>query len=77
MILYGLRTVATCVYNSPSSSELKPFVRSKALSQAKNFNAGNIPGLFQDLYELDKKIKIGELNPDLAVTIAIEKILIA
>ena len=75
MIWYGLRTITNYIFQAPSVKNMKPFILGKAAKQAEGFSTESIKTLFTEMYELDKKTKLGELSPDLAVTIAIEKIL--
>jgi DNA polymerase III delta subunit len=75
MILYGARTLANYIYDSPAAVSMKPFVKSKVEKQSKAFTKDSVKTIFNNLYEIDKKTKVGELSPDLAVTIAVEKIL--
>lgn len=74
-LLYALRTLAQAKFESESLKTLKPFVKSKAITQAKNFTKEDIVNLFQQFYEMDRNSKIGELDPDMLLTSAIEKVL--
>jgi DNA polymerase III delta subunit len=75
MLFYGLRTVASAKFESPSIKKAHSFVQSKAMSQAKLFDADQIISLFEKFREIDKKSKLSEIDNDLIIPIAIETVL--
>lgn len=75
MILYGLRNVTHAKFGSSEFEKKSPFVRTKALSQAKNFTHSQLQDLFVTLYTIDKDLKTGKISPDIVITYTLEKIL--
>jgi DNA polymerase III delta subunit len=75
MILYGLRNLAKVAWQAPSVSKLKPFQLSKYHSTLRQYSAGILKDLYSYLYSLEKKSKTGQITPEMAVTLAIEKVL--
>ena len=75
MIMYGLRNVAHAKFNSPSFAKVAPFLKGKAVSQAKHFSEEKLTTGFSQLYHLDKAVKTGVLSPELLLPVTIEKIL--
>ena len=75
MLLYGLRNVYHAKLSSEVFMKMSPFVQEKALRQSENFTLHQLNQLFEDLYYLDKAVKTGELDSELFVTLAIEKVL--
>lgn len=74
MILYGFRNVASAGLNSPSFAKVAPFLKGKAMAQAKNFSEAELVAIYNDLYKLDKDVKTGNISPDLLIPVTIEKI---
>lgn len=75
MIVYGIRNLANVAFKSATVFKMNPYVKTKAESQLKNFDETTVKEIYSKLYELDKKAKTGALEPDLALTLAIEKVL--
>lgn len=75
MIFYGLRTLASEKFNAPSASRLHNFVRRKAQSQANLFTEKQIIAIFEELRILDMKSKLSEIDEDLLIPMAIEKVI--
>lgn len=75
MIYYGLRNLTKCVYKSPSFEKSSPFTRSKTIQQAKNYNQKQIKNIYENLYKLEKEMKLGEKDTNIVVTMAIENVL--
>jgi len=75
MVIYGIRNLATLVFNSPNENKMSTFVKSKAKEQLKKFDEESIKNLYSYFYDLDKKTKTGAIDSDLALTLAIEKVL--
>lgn len=75
MMVYGLRNVAMVKLNSPGYKKMHPFVKSKAQKQAANFTSENTVYLYGEFYRLDKDSKLGNIDPEVLVPVAIEKVL--
>ncbi|NMB70017.1 hypothetical protein GYA27_02340 [candidate division WWE3 bacterium] len=75
MVVYGIRNLANVAFKSAAVFKMNPYVKTKAEAQLKNFDETTIKEIYSKLYELDKKTKTGALEPDLALTLAIEKVL--
>lgn len=75
MLLYNLRNLAFCKFNSPQFNKLSPFVKSKVSKQSQKFSTSQIRRLYEEFYELDLGSKVGTVQHDLLVPMAIEKVL--
>ncbi len=75
MITYGIRNMATVAFESPGADKMNPYVKTKTKGQLKNFTLDNIKKIYTDLFNLDKQAKTGITDPDIALTLAIEKVL--
>lgn len=75
MISYGLRNLAYAVTGSPLLNKMHPFAKSKALTQAKNYDENRLKELYALLYKTDKDMKTGKMHPEIAPTYVIEQIL--
>jgi len=75
MILYGLRNIAKGYYKSPSFEKGSPYTKSKVTRQLKGFKQGTIENLYDKFYLLERGLKLGEIAPDMAVSMAIENVL--
>jgi len=75
MILYGLRTITHAKFSTVEFAKKSSFVREKALIQSENFTHQNIKDLFDFMYDMDKKLKTGLVNQEIALVYSIEKIL--
>lgn len=75
MFFYGLRTLASAKFASPAFSKLHDFVKRKALSQANLFTENQIKSIFEQLRIIDMKSKLSEIDEELLIPIAIEKVL--
>jgi DNA polymerase III delta subunit len=75
MFFYGLRTLASAKFNSPAFSRLHDFVKRKALSQANLFTENQIKNIFEELRIIDMKSKLSEIDEELLIPMAIEKVL--
>jgi DNA polymerase III delta subunit len=75
MIIYGLRNNAVLLFASPSAEKMNPFVKMKTSRQLKYFTEESIKKMYSGLYDLEKQAKTGEVEPDLFITLAIEKVL--
>lgn len=77
MILYGLRNIAYCKFNSPNVNKMAPFTKSKAQKQSDQFSEEQIKTLFKELYEIDKGVKTGIVVQSIFLISTIEKIILA
>lgn len=75
MILYSLRSLATVKLNSKEASSLPPFVKSKLGKQINKFTDIEILNLYKYLYEVDKKLKLGQISPEIAIPLIVEKVI--
>lgn len=75
MIYYGLRSLAKGVFRSPSFENGNSFTKYKVLSQRKMFTETDLTNLYNKTYALEKKLKTGEIDPDLMITMTIENVL--
>jgi DNA polymerase III delta subunit len=74
-LTYGLRNIAYAKFEAPQLQKLKPFVRSKAERQAKNFSKDRVIELYQYIYRMDRDSKIGKVPVDIMLPLIIEKVL--
>lgn len=77
MVLYGLRNVAHSKFESIEFSKKSPYIQSKTKTQALNFTRLSILTSFKKLYEIEKKLKTGQISPEIALTYSVEYILSA
>ena len=75
MILYGLRNVIHAKHQTENFSNKSGFVKQKSTGQAERFDADKLLGLFNELYLIDKDLKTGKLEPEMALIYSVEKIL--
>jgi len=75
MLLYGLRNVAFLKFSSPNARKMAPFVRSKFISFATTFSEEAVSDLYAEFYIMDKASKLGQIPPELLITLAVEKVL--
>lgn len=75
MLFYGLRTLASAKFSSPSFTRVNDFVRRKALSQANLFTEKQIINIFEELRKIDMKSKLSEIDESLLIPMAVEKVL--
>jgi DNA polymerase III delta subunit len=73
MVSFGLRNLAFFHFSSPSFSKLHPFVQQKTTKQAKNFTKEQIASLYENLYQYDLEVKTGVKNPDMVLSLIVEK----
>lgn len=74
-IVFGVRNIMLAVLEAPSFEKLHPYVKKKTLDSARKYKKETVLKLFTELYEIEKGTKIGEIDADTAVTLAIEKVL--
>jgi len=75
MFFYGLRVMASAKFSSPAFLKLHDFVKRKASSQANLFTEKQIKDMFEQLRIIDMKSKLSEINEELIIPMAIEKVL--
>ncbi|EKD95151.1 MAG: hypothetical protein ACD_25C00050G0002 [uncultured bacterium] len=75
LLMYGLRSMAQVKFESPSSSGMNPYVRSKQKTLVGKYTEEGVKNMFKAFYELDLKTKTGEINPEVMLTLAVEKVL--
>lgn len=75
MIFYGLRTVSSAKFGSPSYKKMHDFVKRKASSQSDKFSDQELRNIFEKLRKLDMKSKLSEVDEELLVPLAIEIVL--
>ncbi len=67
--------LAQVKFESPSSSGMSPYVRSKQKNFLEKYTEDGVKDMFKEFYNLDLKSKIGEINPEVMLTLAVEKVL--
>ena len=75
MLLYGLRNITHAKFGTKEFAKKSSFIREKAIVQAENFTHQNIRDLYEFMYDIDKKLKTGLVNQEIALVYTIEKIL--
>jgi DNA polymerase III delta subunit len=75
MILYGLRNITHAVLKSEKFKMMKPYQQDNLSTRAKKTSLMDIKEAFRYIYNLDKKTKIGEMQPEMMLTLSIEKML--
>ena len=75
MLFYGLRTVSSAKFESPSFKKLHDFVKRKSQSQSKLFTEKQITDIFEKFRNIDKASKLSEIDEELLIPMAIETVL--
>ncbi len=75
MLLYNLRNIAYCKFDSPQFQKLAPFVKSKVAKQSQKFSISQVKNLYKEFYVLDIGSKTGTVEHELLVPMAVEKVL--
>jgi len=75
MILYGLRSLAKGLYKSPKFEAGTSYTKSKVTAQLKGFSEIGIKNLYENFYNIEKKMKIGKIQPEMAIFMGIENVL--
>ena len=75
LLMYGLRSLAQVKFESPSASVMSPYVRSKQKNLVGKYTEDGVKDMFKEFYRLDLKSKVGEVNPEVMLTLAVEKVL--
>jgi len=74
MLLYGLRNITHAKYHTDVFANKNSFVKNKAIAQANNFSTDEIRDLYLFMYDVDKKLKTGLIDQELALVRTIEKV---
>jgi DNA polymerase III delta subunit len=74
MLNYGLRNITHAKYHTDDFSKKSSFIKNKAVAQADNFSVEEIRNLYTFMYEVDKKLKTGLMDHEVALVRTIEKI---
>jgi len=75
MMLYGARNLAHAVTQSSKFEQMKPFQKTALEKRSGKTSLANTKALFGYLYSLDKKTKTGDMQPELMLTLCVEKML--
>ncbi len=75
MLLYSLRNIAGVKFGAPTFAKLQPFMRSKFERQANKFSEETLRSFYLYFADLDRKVKLGQINSDTMLTLAVEKVL--
>ncbi|MBW6441920.1 hypothetical protein K0B04_03415 [Patescibacteria group bacterium] len=75
MIFYGLRTVASAKFESPSHKKAHNFVKRKTASQSKLFSDTQLLEIIEKLRKIDIKSKLSEIDEELLIPMVIETVL--
>jgi len=75
MLCYGLRNISYARFSSPAFNKLPPFIKSKISKQASRFSEKQIKVLYAYFYKLDRDVKTGNVDPEMLIPLAIEKVL--
>jgi len=74
MLLYGLRNLSYLKFESPSLSRVPLFVKGRLKVQAEKFSEDDIKEIYRSFYQLDKDVKNGQVQQEMLVPLAIEKV---
>ncbi len=55
---------------------LHPFVAQKSLEQARRFTAENLKTAHETLYQFDRSLKLGQIDPETAVDLTVSRLLV-
>jgi len=75
LVLYGLRTVSSANFNSPSYKKLHDFVKKKSQSQSKLFTTQQLINIFEELRKIDMKSKLSEIDEEILIPMTVEIVL--
>ncbi len=75
LFFYGLRSVASAKFGTPSFNKLHDFVKRKSLSQANLYSTNQLIKIFEDFRKIDMKSKLSEIDEELIIPMAIETVL--
>lgn len=74
MLLYGLRSITHAKYTTDDFVKKSSFVKNKSIAQADNFSTDQIKDLYTFMYDIDKKLKTGLIDQEMALVRTIEQI---
>jgi len=74
MLLYGLRNITHAKYTTDSFVKKSSFIKNKAIAQADNFSTDQIRDMYTYMYEVDKKLKTGLIDQEVALVRTIEQV---
>ncbi len=75
MMFYGLRSISTAKFNSPSYNKTSGFVKNKSRSQSLLFSEEQLINIYEKFRKLDMKSKLSEIDEGVLVPLAIEIVL--
>lgn len=75
MLMYQLRALAKVKFNAPSIKKMKDYQISKLNLLLQKYSTNSLQSIYKYFYNLDKKVKLGEITPELMITMALEKVL--
>lgn len=75
ILSYTLRNIFYSKFDAPLFNKLKPFQKSKIQKLANLYDKDTLRELSMIFYDTDKKVKTGELTPELMLTRVTEKVL--
>jgi DNA polymerase III delta subunit len=75
MILWGLRNVTQASFNNQKFFRGKDFIKNKVCSQSKFFTPKSLKQIYGALSNIDRESKVGGIDPELLVPLAVEKVL--
>ncbi|NMB91755.1 hypothetical protein GYA37_02820 [candidate division WWE3 bacterium] len=75
LFFYGLRSIASAKFGSPSFVKLHDFVKRKSLSQANLYTTKQLVSIFEEFRKIDMRSKLSEIDEELIIPMAIETVL--
>jgi DNA polymerase III delta subunit len=74
-LVYGLRSLAGAKFNTEAYQKAKGFIQAKTQNQKQLFSDEAVKTLYRDFSDIDREAKSGVLDPQMCVTVAMEKVL--
>lgn len=75
LLTYGIRSLASAKFENNLFKKQMPFVQSKHKQFANSHSEKSVLDLYEYFYNLDRQAKIGEMDQEIALTLAVEKML--
>lgn len=75
LLTYGIRSLAYAKFENSLFKKQLPFIQSKHKQFANNYSEKSVLDLYEYFYNLDRQAKIGEMDQEIALTLAVEKML--
>lgn len=75
LLTYGIRSLASAKFENNLFKKQMPFIQSKHKQFANSYSEKSVLDLYEYFYNLDRQAKIGEMDQEIALTLAIEKML--